>query len=85
MTIESRVMTKTETAAYMHLTIAGVEKLIAQGRLRPVRYPGIRRYFFDKRAVDLLVEQSQTSAVPATVPATGSRFGFSDVARGLKR
>lgn len=82
-------MTKQETAEYMRLTVRRVEDLVAKGSLHPIQYPGIRRYYFDRRAVDLLIEQSQISAVPAMVPALVpakvSKYGLLESSYGIKR
>jgi hypothetical protein len=54
-------MTKRETAHYMGVTLNNLDHLIRLGRLRPVRYPGIRRFFFMRESVDLLIDRCQTS------------------------
>jgi hypothetical protein len=82
---EPRGLPKRSAAAYLGVSITSLEKLVADGRLRPIRYPGIRKDFFDRRALDLLIEQSEAVTVPATVPAKTSKYGFLQVARGGKR
>jgi hypothetical protein len=82
--VEPRGLPKREAAEYLGLSEASLEKLVADARLRPVRYPGIRKDFFDRRALDLLIDQSEAGTMPAIMPARGSKYGLLQVARGGK-
>lgn len=82
--VEPRGLTKKEAAKYLGLSESSLEKIVSKGRLRPIKYPGIQRYFFDRMALDLLIDQSGIAVMPATMPAKVSKYGFLDVARGGK-
>jgi excisionase family DNA binding protein len=80
--ITPRGLTKEEAAVYLGCGKNSLEKLVKLGRLRPVRYQGIRRDYFDRDALDLLIDQAATGTVPTTVPTMESKYGFLRVARG---
>jgi len=73
-------MTKRETAHYMHLTLKNLDHLIRLGRLRPVRYPGIPRFFFMRESVDVLIDRCQTRVEPPR-PKDDDPWGLREISR----
>jgi len=77
-----RVMSKREAAAYMRITVSGVESLIRQGRLSVVQYPDIKRYLLDRWQIDKLIRECETYLGP--LPPEGSKYGYFEAAYGIK-
>jgi hypothetical protein len=77
-----RVMSKREAAAYMRITVSGVQSLIQQGRLSTVIYPDIKRYLVDRWQIDKLIRDCETYLGP--LPPHGSRYGYFEAAYGIK-
>jgi hypothetical protein len=77
-----RVMSKREAAAYMRITVSGVESLMRQGRLSVVQYPDIKRYLVDRWQIDKLIRECETYLGP--LPPQGSQHGLFEAAYGIK-
>jgi hypothetical protein len=65
MTVQPRLMTGAEAAAYLGLTPASFSKWVAEGRA-PKPLPGTRRW--DRKAIDLAIDKASGIVVPPVVP-----------------
>lgn len=57
-----RLLSLQEAAIYLGLTIRSVHRLIAQGKLRPVRLGGFRRTLLDRTDLEALVAMAKQRA-----------------------
>lgn len=57
--LESRLLGVEEAALFLGVTARSLYRLVDKGMLRPVRLPGFRRTFFDRRDLEALVQSAK--------------------------
>jgi excisionase family DNA binding protein len=60
---QPRLMGVEAAATYIDVTPRTIQRLIAKGRLMPVRIDGVRRVFVDRCDLDRLIEAAKAGAV----------------------
>jgi excisionase family DNA binding protein len=61
-----RLLKVPEAADYVGLTVRGLYRMFATGRLKPVRFPGVRRTLVDRDDLDALVEATRARTTSST-------------------
>ncbi len=80
-----RALNRAEAAAYMGLSLSSFVVVAERLALRPIRYPGVERAYYDRAALDLAIDQRQVVEVmPTTMPTKAGGYGFERIAHGGK-
>ncbi len=62
--LESRLLGVEEAALFLGVTARSLYRLVDKGMLTPVRLPGFRRTFFDRRDLEALVKSAKGQVLP---------------------
>jgi len=84
--IDPRVLNREEAAVYLGIGHTSLDGLVEEGIVNVIRYPGIRKDFFDRNELDGLIDRAKQSlkTLPTPLPTHGDKYGILRVARGGK-